>query len=134
MSEQSRSSVEELISRISQVHDKATARTVFGDPVHVNGRTIIPVARVRYGFGFGMGRNSEREKEEEETSVGGGGGGGVSIRPVAVLEISEKETRIRPIVDVTRMLLAGMVLVAWNFFWVMYTARATARKAPAAPR
>lgn len=128
MAEPVRSTVEELIGRISQVHDKATARTVFGDPVHVNGRTIIPVARVRYGFGFGMGRNSERQQEEEEASVGGGGGGGLSIRPVAVLEISDKETRVRPIVDVTRMLLAGMALVAWNFFWIMYTARATARK------
>jgi uncharacterized spore protein YtfJ len=134
MSEQTRSSVEELIGRISQVHDKATARTVFGDPVRVNGRTIIPVARVSYGFGFGLGRNTEREREEEEASVGGGGGGGVSIKPVAVLEISEGETRIRPIIDVTRMLVAGMALIAWNFFWIMYTARATAAKAPAAPR
>ncbi len=128
MSDPARSTIEELISRISQVHDKATARTVFGDPVHVNGRTIIPVARIRYGFGFGMGRNSEREREEEEASVGGGAGGGLSVRPVAILEITEKETRVRPIVDVTRMLLAGMALVAWNFFWVMYTARAAARK------
>ena len=128
MSDSGHSTIEELIGRISQVHDKATARTVFGDPVHVNGRTIIPVARVRYGFGFGMGRNSEREREEEEASVGGGGGGGLSIRPIAVLEITEKETRVRPIIDLTRMLLAGMALIAWNFFWVMYTARATTRK------
>lgn len=128
MSNPAGSTVEELISRISQVHDKATARTVFGDPIRVNGRTIIPVARVSYGFGFGMGRNSEREREEEEASVGGGGGGGLSIRPVAILEITEKETRIRPVVDLTRMLLAGMALIAWNFFWVMYTARAAARR------
>ncbi len=128
MSEQGRTSVEELIGRISQVHDKAAARTVFGDPVHVNGRTIIPVARVRYGFGFGMGRNSEKERNEEETAVGGGGGGGLSIRPVAVLEISDKETRVRPIVDLTRLALAGMALVAWNVFWVTFTARAAARK------
>jgi len=130
MSNPAGSTVEELISRISQVHDKATARTVFGDPIRVNGRTIIPVARVSYGFGFGMGRNSEREREEEEASVGGGGGGGLSIRPVAILEITEKETRIRPVVDLTRMLLAGMALIAWNFFWVMYTARAAARRRP----
>ncbi|MGH2404921.1 MAG: GerW family sporulation protein [bacterium] len=128
MSNPAGSTVEELIGRISQVHDKATPRTVFGDPIRVNGRTIIPVARVSYGFGFGMGRNSEREREEEEASVGGGGGGGLSIRPVAILEITEKETRIRPVVDLTRMLLAGMALIAWNFFWVMYTARSAARR------
>jgi uncharacterized spore protein YtfJ len=130
MSEPGRTTVEELIGRISQVHDKATARTVFGDPVHVAGRTIIPIARVRYGFGFGMGRNSEREREEEEASVGGGGGGGLSIRPVAFLEITEQEARMRPIVDVTRVILAGMALVAWNLFWVMYTARASGKRRP----
>lgn len=130
MSEQGRTSVEELIGRISQVHDKAAARTVFGDPVHVNGRTIIPIARVHYGFGFGLGRNTEKEREEEEASVGGGGGGGLSIRPVAVLEISEKETRVRPIIDMTRMALAAMALIAWNVFWVTYTARAAVRKRP----
>lgn len=50
-----------------------------------------------YGFGFGGGRNAE------------------------------KETRIRPIVDVARVALAGMLLAAWNVFWITYTVRKAAR-------
>ncbi|MBI3998713.1 MAG: hypothetical protein HY355_06735 [Armatimonadetes bacterium] len=119
--------LEDLMNRIGQVHERATVKTVFGEPFQVNGRTIIPVAKVAYGFGFGAGRSNEREKEEEETGEGGGGGGGVSVRPVAVLEISGQDTKVKPIVDVTRLALAGMVLAAWNVFWIAYTIRKMAR-------
>ncbi len=120
--------LEEMLSRIGQVHERATVRTVFGDPLQVDGRTIIPVARVQYGFGFGAGRSSEKEKEEEESGEGGGGGAGVSIRPVAVLEISGQDTKVKPIIDVTRLALAGMMLVAWNVWWIAYTIRRMAAK------
>jgi len=119
--------LEEVLGRLSRIDEKATVRTVFGEPIHQNGRVIIPVAKVAYGFGFGGGRNAEKEKEEEESNEGAGGGGGVSVRPVAILEINEKETRIRPIVDVTRLALAGMLLTAWNVFWITYTVRKAAK-------
>lgn len=120
--------LEEMLNRIGQVHERATVRTVFGEPFQVNGRTIIPVARVQYGFGFGAGRTSEKEKEEEESGEGGGGGAGVSIRPVAVLEITGQDTKVKPIIDVTRLALAGMVLAAWNVLWITYTIRRMAAK------
>jgi uncharacterized spore protein YtfJ len=113
--------LKEMLNRIGQVHERATVKTVFGEPYQVNGRTIIPVAKVRYGYGFGVGRSNEKGKEEEES--GGGGGAGVSIRPVAVLEISGTETRVKPIVDVTRLAMVGMLLVAWNVLWITYTVR-----------
>jgi uncharacterized spore protein YtfJ len=115
--------LEDVLGRLTRIDEKATVRTVFGEPIHQNGRTIIPVAKVAYGFGFGGGRNAEKEQEEEESNEGAGGGGGVSVRPVAILEITEKETRVRPIVDVTRLALAGMLLTAWNIFWITYTLR-----------
>jgi len=118
--------LERIAGRVGQVHERATVKTVFGEPYQVNGRTIIPVARVRYGFGFGGGPGKGPEKEQDATGAGGGGGAGVSIRPVAVLEISEGGTRVRPIVDVTRLAIAGMMLVAWNVLWVTYTVRRVA--------
>jgi len=39
------------------------AKTVFGDPISANGKTIVPVAKVRYGFGGGSSRKSQ-DKEE----------------------------------------------------------------------
>ena len=55
-----------LIDRIGDVQGKATVRTVFGDPMQVHGRTIIPVAKVRFGFGMGMGRGKDKDDERHD--------------------------------------------------------------------
>jgi len=74
----------------------ATVKTVYGDPIIAEGKTIIPVARVRFGFGAGFG---EGEAGDEGTVArpaggkGGGGGGGVEVRPVGFIEITPGETR-----------------------------------------
>jgi hypothetical protein len=48
-------------------------RSVYGEPVELDGVTLIPVALVQYGFGSGsMGG-------DEDHGAGGGGGGGYSI-------------------------------------------------------
>jgi len=144
--------IDAMLNRIGQVNERATVKTVFGEPYQVNGRTIIPIARVAYGFGFGGGRANGKTPAEDEgaairgretgrgaagasavggtdailgSGVGGGGGAGVSVRPVAVLEMTGGETKIRPVVDVTRVVLAGMLLAAWNVFWITYTVRRT---------
>lgn len=126
MSDGEQLSVEELLRRVSQFQEKATVKTVFGEPYQVDGRTLIPVANVRYMFGMGMGRGISQK--QEGSGEGGGGGGGMTIRPVAVLEVSGQETKVKPIPDTTRLALAGMALVAWNVFWIAATVRAFARK------
>jgi uncharacterized spore protein YtfJ len=125
--------LEEMLNRIGQIHERATVKTVFGEPYQVNGRTIVPVAKISYGFGFGAGRGPKENGEDDSRGggAGGGGGGRVSVRPVAVLEMSAAETRVRPIVDVTRLAIAGMLLVAWNVFWISYTVRRIAARRPA---
>ncbi len=48
--------IQELFQTISErVQRTASVKTVYGDPIAAEGRTIIPVARVRYGFGGGGG-------------------------------------------------------------------------------
>jgi|SRR5581483_4993268 len=84
----------ELQPVLSAVVNQAGAKTVYGEPIAVNGRTVIPVARVRCGFGGGSGRNG-RDKESE----GGGGGGGFVARPVGFIEVHGEATRFVPIVD-----------------------------------
>ena len=143
--------IEAMLNRIGQVHERAAVKTVFGEPYEINGRTIIPIARVLYGFGFGAGRSDGHAPDDEDplssgrrgrraakpggsddgagaSGTGGGGGAGISVRPVAVLEIKGAETKIRPIVDVTRLAIAGMLLAAWNVFWISYTVRRTAAR------
>jgi hypothetical protein len=58
----------------------ASVRNVYGDPVNIGGRTVIPIARVSYGFGAGgrVGGNGDAESERG----GSGGGAGMTARPV----------------------------------------------------
>ena len=49
----------------------ATVKTVYGDPIIAEGKTIIPVARVRFGFGAGFG---EGEAGDEGTVARPAGG------------------------------------------------------------
>ncbi len=120
MSTEGRGGVDDLMSRFSELQGKATARSVFGEPIVVDGRTIIPVAQVRAMIGVGMGKGTTPKPE----GIGGeGGGGGITVRPIAIVEIAGQETKVKPIPDVTRLALAGMALVAWNVFWITYTIR-----------
>jgi uncharacterized spore protein YtfJ len=72
----------------------ASVRNVYGDPVSVGGRTVIPIARVSYGFGAGGGVGGREEADPERG--GSGGGAGMSARPVGALEITEAGTRFIP--------------------------------------
>jgi len=79
--------------------NQAGARTVYADPISSEGKTIVPVARVRCGFGGGSGKKADKQE-------GGGGGGGFVARPVGFIEISAGGTQFVPIVDYRNMALA----------------------------
>ncbi|HLJ60223.1 MAG TPA: spore germination protein GerW family protein [bacterium] len=117
--------IDRLADRIKELHDRAGTRTVFGDPVELRGRTIVPVARVCYAFGMGMGHGRKRpEGDDGMVGEGGGGGGGVSVKPLAVVEVTDTAINVVPIVDATRLALVGMALAAWGVFWVSRALRA----------
>ena len=82
----------------------ASARNVYGDPVSVGGRTVIPIARVSYGFGAGGGASESEEVGSERG--GSGGGAGLNARPIGALEITEAETRFIPFIDPGRLGIA----------------------------
>lgn len=89
-------SIQELFHSIAErLQATASVRTVYGDAIEAQGRTIIPVARVGYGFGGGAGaRQKGKTAERPEGGEGGeGGGGGVGVNPIGVVEISRDETR-----------------------------------------
>jgi uncharacterized spore protein YtfJ len=73
----------------------ASVRNVYGDPVTAGARTVIPIARVRYGFGAGGGEG--RSPATTADRAGSGGGAGMSARPVGALEITEAGTRFIPL-------------------------------------
>jgi uncharacterized spore protein YtfJ len=73
----------------------ANARTVYGEPVTAGDRTIIPVARVRFGMGAGGGGLDRQNPDGTMADRGGGGGGcGVNAAPVGIVEITAAGTRL----------------------------------------
>jgi uncharacterized spore protein YtfJ len=97
-------------SIMERLQASASVKTIYGDPVTAEGKTIIPVARVGYGFGAGFGPGTNGETK---TEGGGGGGGGVGATPIGVVEITKEDTRFIPVGEETRLvgaLLVGLFL------------------------
>jgi len=97
----------------------ADVRVVYGEPIQHGDTMIIPTAEVLCGLGFGVGSGSGRNGDEntehpsQGSGSGGGGGGRILSRPVAVVIASPEGVRVDPVVDVTKIALAG--LTAFGF-------------------
>ena len=87
----------------------AGAKTVYGEPVSVEGKTILPVATIRYGFGGSSGGKGNTWEH------GGGGGGGLVAKPLGVVEITQSQTRFIPIVSSRALVIAVGVGVCLGF-------------------
>ncbi|MBN1431995.1 MAG: sporulation protein [Methanomicrobiaceae archaeon] len=76
-------SAEELFEKsLSEVDRLIHEGSILGEPVEVNGCTIVPV--FGYGFGFGAGF-----KGSDKTCQGGGAGAGGGLSPVALVLIDK---------------------------------------------
>jgi uncharacterized spore protein YtfJ len=125
---------------IEQLIHKLGAEAVFGAPHTEKGETIIPVAQVEFGFGYGSGygqsQGDDEDEDEEATpeaapeaaqkaGEGGGGGGGAGgrVTPRGYIRISAEGVKYEPIMDETRIPLAGILMGAWTIFWIAMTIR-----------
>ncbi len=140
MSEQKKMEQENMpVEPIEHMIDRLGVTSVFGPPQKEGNVTIIPVAKVNVGFGYGFGRGTApatmgREMEPKgpqggptpEGSGGGGGAGGGST-PVGYIEITPESVSFRPIVDETRLGIAGIAMGAWSVYWTFRTLGALIR-------
>ena len=98
----------------------ANVKTVFGEPIHAEGKTVVPVAKVAYGFGAGGGHGHLKSNGGSgEQPEGGGGGGGVRAFPAGVLEITHDRTRFVAFPNVRLILgtLGAGILIGQLFQW-----------------
>lgn len=108
--------VTELFDAIGErIRVTAGTQTLFGEPQVVEGRTIIPVAKLRYGFGAGGGEIEREGKDGAEVEQGGGGGGaGVAATPMGFLIVTAKGERFvpvrRPFWQITLVWLVGLAI------------------------
>jgi uncharacterized spore protein YtfJ len=97
----------------------ADVRTVYGEPIEHGDTMIIPTAEVLSGLGFGLGSWNGTIPEEKQDQPshglgsGGGGGGRVLSRPVAVVVASPEGVRVEPVVDITKIALAGLTALGF---------------------
>jgi uncharacterized spore protein YtfJ len=96
---------------LDRVKNAARVELVYGESREAHGKTLIPIALVAYIFGGGEGSGTgphHNGSGEISAGIGGGGGGMVRVYPVGVLEVTEYETRMVPILDWTRIITTGL--------------------------
>jgi uncharacterized spore protein YtfJ len=86
---------------------------VYGEPATYGDITIIPAAEVVSAMGFGLGAGTG--ETGKGNASGAGGGGGIQSRPVAAVVITPNGVRIEPIVDMTKVWLAGLTTAGFIF-------------------
>ncbi len=100
--------------------DRLNTQTAYGEPIVIDGVTVIPVARVMLGFGAGGGVGPSVGEGELSTNgddagapVGGGSGGGGLVQPLGFIEIDATGARWVPLEPSrTELGLRAMMLVA----------------------
>ncbi len=103
-------------------HSSASVKNVFGEPITVGDKTVVPVARIRYGLGAGGGgisRDFSSGSDTPSVESSGGGGGGVRATPAGVLEITPAETRFIVFPDRKQLSIAllGGFLIGMILGW-----------------
>lgn len=96
---------------IAHLTEGCDASAVFGAPKTVGDRTYITASTMQKmgGFGFGGGGGVGDGATPGTGGGGGAGGGGNSEgRPVAVIEIGPDGVLIKPVLDFTKIGLAGI--------------------------
>jgi hypothetical protein len=113
--------IEEVGGRVSdglnEIMGGLGASAVF-EVEEIEGRHFVTAAAIERGGGFGFGAGAGGDDDTTPTGGGGGGGGGGSAqaRPVAIIEITADDVKIRPVLDFTRVGLTVLIsaITVWR--------------------
>ena len=87
---------------VGEIERMLNTKTVVGEPITIEGNTLIPLINVGFGFGVGGGQSTDSQKGRGH---GGGTGGGGGVKPVALIIINEDGVRVEPIKSGTTSVL-----------------------------
>ena len=76
---------------MEKIRQLVDANTIIGEPITVDGATIIPISRVTFGFASG---GSDVGAKTNKQMFGGGTGGGVTITPMAFLIVRNGDVKL----------------------------------------
>ena len=97
---------------IGEIERMLNSKTVVGEPITVDGRTLIPLISIGFGFGVGAGEGNDPKKG---AGSGGGTGGGGGVKPVALVIVDKDGVRVEPVRGGTASWLEKVADVAGRF-------------------
>jgi uncharacterized spore protein YtfJ len=83
-------------STLGEIEKILNTKSVIGEPVKVEGATVIPLIQLGFGFGIGTGAGKGPQAVQGEGSGGGVGAGG-GVKPVAMIIIDKNGIKIEPV-------------------------------------
>jgi len=105
--------IENLFGKaIAEIERLMNTKTVVGDPISVDGTTLIPLVSVGFGFGVGSGEGNDPKKGP---GSGGGTGGGGGVKPVAVVVIDKSGVRVESVKGGAASLLEKVADIASRY-------------------
>ena len=81
-------------STLEKLKGMINADIITGNPIEINGITLIPVSKVAYGLATG---GSDFATKSSSQVFGGGGGAGVTVSPIAFIVISGGNVKMLPV-------------------------------------
>jgi uncharacterized spore protein YtfJ len=89
--------VENLLkTTLGEIERVLNTKSVVGEPIKIEGTTIIPLVSIGFGFGAGGGSGKDPKNPQSEGSGEGSGGGG-GVKPVALVLITKDGVRVEPV-------------------------------------
>jgi uncharacterized spore protein YtfJ len=88
--------VQDMLRQLSEdLKGLAKTETIFGEPMDIQGNTVIPVCRMSIGYGGGGGEGEGgTEKKTGGKGVGAGGGAWAKIDPSALIIAKDGELSV----------------------------------------
>jgi uncharacterized spore protein YtfJ len=83
--------VQDVLKQMAEdIKQFTRSETIFGDPIEIQGNTIIPICKVSIGYGGGGGEGETPPQQRTGgKGTGAGGGAGLKIEPAALLVARE---------------------------------------------
>lgn len=89
--------VENLLkTTLGEIERLLNTKSVVGEPITVDGNTVIPLVSIGFGFGAGGGSGKDPKNPQSE-GAGGGSGGGGGVKPVAVVIVNKEGVRVETV-------------------------------------
>ena len=116
-------------SPIGSIFDKFGAQKdvslVYGEPIELENKRVLPVAKLNYYVGGGGGYSGE--SNNSPVTQGEGGGGYISVKPLGVYEITSDQVKFKPIIDL-KFMVTAFTIFTLGLAWLMKKPRKSKRK------